>query len=154
MIAKRELRRPRLCVIGTVILFALLTLACPNRSGDRLTHAHLIEFAGDSATDCGHVALGQEFNTANSCVLGAFQEKHSFIVRYDVQGRDSRLVVGLAANDQGRVVIVKYDSEGWDPHQLQSDDRLADNGHVLLKPCPAESKLHKTQTGYLSCFDY
>jgi hypothetical protein len=111
MKAQRKLPARRLYVACSTIFVALLTTACPKRSGDNLAYGHLRRLAGQGSTDCGHVALGEDSTTANNCAVGAFQKKHPFIVRYEVQGRDSQLVVGLATNDHGQVVVVKYDSE-------------------------------------------
>ena len=116
-------------------------------------HGHLRTLAGEGATDCGRVPLGEESTAANNCALEGLQRKHPFIVRYDVQGLDSQLVVGLAANTQGQVVVVKYDSEGWDPRDLRPADKLADDNHVLINPCPVPTEIRKTKLGYLSCFE-
>src|ERR1019366_6378791 len=133
------------------VLIAIVATACTSRDGDKLVYAHLKRLADSPATDCGRVALGEDGTAANECAMAAIQKKSAFLVRYEVQGLDSRLVVGVAADDKGRVVVVKHDTEGWDPHELRPEDRLVDDNHVLVKPCDALAQLHKTERGYLSC---
>jgi hypothetical protein len=69
-------------------------------------------------------------------------------VRYDIQGLDSDLIIGLAQNNAGQLYSVKFDSEGWDTGEMQSQQKIV--GHVLIKPCPSHSPFIHPK-GYLSC---
>jgi hypothetical protein len=92
-----------------IVLAVIFASACPARNGDELAYLHLRRLAGNGAIDCGRVALGKDATSTNECALAAFRAKRPFFVRYEVQGRDSRLVVGFAVDDRTQATVVKHD---------------------------------------------
>ncbi len=63
-------------------------------------------------------------------------------MRYDLQGIDSQVAVGLAGDRAGRTFGIAYDSMGWSdeglqPPKLRSEDRPSHH-KTLSKACEAE----------------
>jgi len=149
--AKKAVCHQLLSAVLATLVLVVEMLGCSRPTGDELASRHLRRIAGDRATDCGHVGLHQSPATVNDCTLAAWKANRSFVVRYDVQGIDSELVVGLASNGNGEISSVKYDSMGWSTDGLRGEKVTEDN-HILLTPCPRPTKLFASKSGYLSCY--
>jgi len=130
----------------------LVFLSCSADKPGAIVYQYLRQTGGDGARDCGYVRLGESATEANHCVEDAYRKRLPFAVRYQVKGLDSQLVVGLAGDGTGRVVSVKYDSEGWD-RSSNENSSLAENNHLLLTACPTPIQFHVSQSGYLACRD-
>ena len=108
---------------------------------------------GDSAgnrVNCGWIDIRENPNPASDCALSAFAHKVPFYVRYNLQGIDSRVSIGVAGEASGKLYIVEYDSRGWG--MTASDGaELTDRKHNYTIPCPSPTTLRKTQTGRLTC---
>jgi len=111
------------------------------------------ELSGDRATDCGRVKVGDDAAEASACALREFHGGRPFLVRYDVQGIDSEVSIGLAS-DSYVVYTVAFDSYGTSPRglsQLPKGSKLMDGNHNVVMSCPAPVKLHVTTTGKVTC---
>jgi hypothetical protein len=126
--------------------------ACSRDKSAAITYKHLRQIGGDSAIDCGYVRFGESDTRTNECVINAYHSHNPFIARYDVKGMDARLVFGLAGDATGRVVSVKYDSEGYGRPEREGAS-LTEGSHVLLTPCPTPIEFFSKQAGYLSCYE-
>jgi hypothetical protein len=144
--------RRLLSVLLGILSAGTVEVGCSRQTGDKMAQRHLSDIAGKEAADCGHVGLHQSPGAANDCAIAAWKIHHAFFVRYDVQGLDSELVVGLASGNSGDVFSVKYDSTGWETHGLRSGVKVLDNSHILVTPCPSPIKLFASDGGYLSCY--
>lgn len=67
-------------------------------------------FTGDSARDCGVVTPSDDRAKVDACVVEAFEAGEPFIARYERQGTDSKVIVALAANTEGKVKLFQWDS--------------------------------------------
>jgi len=100
-----------------IVGFTGLAAGC----GDKCDLAEQLESrAGSGAIDCGHVALGESFSEVDICVGEAFESKRPFFARYDQQGRDSKVTLGIAGDSAGNVTVLTWDSDpsgggGMDP---------------------------------------
>jgi len=70
-----------------------------------------MEEAGPHAIDCGHLDVAEDRSGVNSCIDRAAKAHSPFIARYEVQGIDSRVMEGIAANDKGEFFRLMYDSD-------------------------------------------
>jgi len=103
------------------------------------------------ALDCGWVGIRENPNSASDCALRAFAHASPFYVRYNLQGIDSYVSLGLAGDAQGNAYFVQYDSMGWETGGLAKDTEGTDDNHILVTPCPNPVRLGKTQWGRLKC---
>jgi hypothetical protein len=112
----------------------------------------LFALAGPTAVDCGRVGIRHNPFSATECVLNAFESKKAFLVRYDLQGIDSQVAVGLAGDLAGRAFGIAYDSQGWSDKGLHPPSVGNGDQHLITTPCPKPVKLSKTANGQLTCF--
>jgi hypothetical protein len=70
----------------------------------------LQRFAGDSARDCGSVGRDDDRAEVDGCVAEAFGSGEAFIARYEQQGVDSKVVMAVAADSDGKVKLFQWDS--------------------------------------------
>lgn len=59
----------------------------------------------------------------------------AFYVRYDLPSTDSYAGAGLAANSEGDVFVVEFDTAGFLPRAQKADEQLLDEGHSIVKMC-------------------
>ena len=120
----------------------------------KLLDTRLQDFAGEGATDCGHVAVGKDPDTTTDCVLKAAAEKRPFFARYDLMGIDSQVAGAITGDEKGKVYAIKYDSAGWTSGSVPDPPgtHYAVEGHAIAYPCPAPVKLRKTKSGRVTCF--
>jgi hypothetical protein len=114
----------------------------------RIERQELINIAGKNGKDCGYARFSEDPTPANRCALESIAHQKPFYVAYDVQGRDSHLIVGLALDRLLKLSAVKYDSLGWDTSGVKLPGKVM--GHVLIRPCE-EPHPQVTPRGYLSC---
>ena len=111
----------------------------------------LRELSGDRAMDRRSRGGWHEFlKEATACVLRQFQRGQSFLVRYEIQGIDSEVAIGLASNSH-TVYTVAFDSFGTSPRGLPRGSKLMDGNHNVVLACPMPVRLHVTTTGKLTC---
>jgi hypothetical protein len=110
----------------------------------------LRNLSGDRATDCGRVKIGDNAAEATACVLREFRNGQPFLVRYDVQGIDSEVSIGLVS-DSHAVYTVAFDSFRTSPRGLPKGSNLMDGNHNVVLTCPVPVKLHVTTTGKVTC---
>jgi hypothetical protein len=135
------------------IVFGVMLAGCRRQMSDDVASQHLRSIAGKNATDCGHVGLHQSATAASDCSLSTWKAKRPFLVSYDVQGIDSRLVFGMASDGGGDVFSVKYDSMGWQTDELHAGMKVLDSNHILVVHCPPPVRLFISSAGYLDCHD-
>src|SRR5215468_8477852 len=92
-VAHRLGYRRLLSALPCMLFAGTVLIGCSRQTGDEIAQRHLRDIAGKEAADCGHVGLHQSPVAANDCALAAWKIHSSFLVRYDVQGLDSELVV-------------------------------------------------------------
>jgi hypothetical protein len=97
--------------------------------------------------DCGRVRIGGDPGPATDCALAAFEEKRAFLIRYDLQGIDSDVAIGLVGTPDGSVKALLFDG---DPHG-QGGTSLS-RQRVGEEACPAPVVLFRSPKGRLSCF--
>ncbi|HYG98734.1 MAG TPA: hypothetical protein VD837_06345 [Terriglobales bacterium] len=107
----------------------------------------LISIAGEKAKDCGYIRFGGKPEKANSCAFESLAARQPFYVGYDVQGKDSHLIVGLALDSSGQLYSALFDSQGGETLGLKPPERVV--GQVYIKPCAHAPEV--TPRGYLSC---
>ena len=90
------------------MLSAVVAVGC---SRDCELSAGLRELAGDGATDCGHGVLGSDVSSVDACVVASFEKHWALVVQYDRQGIDSKVVLGIAGDVNGRVTFLLWDSD-------------------------------------------
>ena len=105
--ARMKQRRIRLLVMLYLLVFA----AC--RIGPSVEE--YIEFvrsrAGEGATGCGVVRLGQDRTAAVACATAALEQERPFFVIFQVQGIDSDIYYGLSLDNKGAVMRAIWDSD-------------------------------------------
>ena len=77
-------------------------------------------FAGETARDCGSVAVDGDRADVDACVAEAFDAGEPFIARYEQSGLDSNVISAVASNTEGSVKLFQWDSSpcggsGCDP---------------------------------------
>lgn len=112
----------------------------------------LKQFAGDGAIDCGAVGLGQEPDTASGRALKTHAEGRPLYVSYTVQGIDSQVAIGFAADGAGNVYALEYDSSGWSYEGLGKHLQLSDGNHITMERCSKPVNLRKARSGRVTCF--
>ena len=118
--------------------------------GDMLDR-NLRKRAGSGALNCGTVSIHGDPRAANSCALAAIESGRSFYVRYDLQGLDSRIALGITARTTTEAYLLEYDSWGWSNEGLKPSETLIEGNHILLTPCPKPVRLREVPDGQLSC---
>jgi len=67
--------------------------------------------AGAGAVDCGHVAIGASTTATDQCIADQSAAGTPFFARYDVQGIDSRVALGVVREPQGQTSVLLWDSD-------------------------------------------
>jgi hypothetical protein len=112
----------------------------------------LKKLAGEAAIDCGSVGLMQEPETASACALKTHAYGKPFYVSYTWQGIDSRGAIGFAADANGNVFELDYDSAGWTSEGLPKNLQLSDQNHITTERCSKPVNLRKAGSGGVTCF--
>lgn len=81
----------------------------PNKRFQRT--ASLVELAGRDAHECGIVPLGTESTGAVGCAERMLGKKKPFPLAVELQGIDSHVWNGIAADASGQVSHVFFDSD-------------------------------------------
>lgn len=123
-----------------------------NLAPSSLMDRRLRLLAGDNALNCGIVEVRQDPIPASDCAQKALSAKQPFVVRYNLQGIDSAVSVGLARDSSGHVYGVEFDSMGWTSEGLSKGARRMDGNHTIVEQCPSPVRLRKTNSRRLSCF--
>lgn len=112
----------------------------------------LKQLAGETATDCGVVRVNQKPDTATACALSTHVERKPFYVSYSEWGIDNYGATAFAADADGNVYRVDYDSGGWDKFSLRKNVQLSDGNQFVIKRCSKSVKLRKSADGRVTCF--
>jgi hypothetical protein len=67
--------------------------------------------AGTGAVDCGHVAIGASTAASDQCIADQGAAGTPFFARYDVQGIDSQVALGVVRDPQGQTSVLLWDSD-------------------------------------------
>jgi hypothetical protein len=114
--------------LEVLVLMSVLTLSC----GKKCTlDAEARELAPEGAVDCGRVSLGGDRTATDECVLKNFQEGKPFHGRYERQGIDSHVALGVVRSSDGRVIFLHYDG---DPGGGGGDGRPVVDASVCESP--------------------
>jgi hypothetical protein len=97
--------------------------------------------------DCGRVRIGEDARAATDCAMSSFNRKRSFRVRYDMEGIDSDVAVGLVGDSAGAVTALIFDGDpsGGGGTSLRRQ-------RVGVSPCPTPVRLSTSAKGRLNCF--
>lgn len=131
-------------VLAATLLFPT---ACSKDQAWTETSREMHKLAGPGATNCGYVRLGEDKAAAIECAQSAVSEEQAFTVAFDVQGKDTQLIVGLASSGDRRTFLLEYDPQGWDPNSLKPGAQLL--GKLLVYFCPSPPAIG--DQGDLSC---
>jgi len=103
------------------------------------------EWAGPQGIDCGRVPVRGDPKAATACALAAQKAGKPFRVRYDLQGIDSEVAMGIVRTPAGKVIAISYDG---DPsgHWRYGD------GFTYPKLCPEPVHLWVNPGGRINCF--
>ena len=85
----------------------LVALGCASK--ECVLDDDLRRFAGDSALDCGVADAAHERADIDKCAAAAFDGGQPFIARYERQGPESKLMIAVASNTDGKVKIFRWD---------------------------------------------
>jgi hypothetical protein len=96
-----------------------------------------------SSKNCGRVPTTGDHDEVTRCALSAFGEHRPFRVRYDRQGLDSVLSVGLVSRKTGEMYLLLVDDFSFGTKWAQS---------VQIRPCPQPAVLNITKMGRLTCY--
>ena len=91
----------------------------------------LADIAGRDAYDCGFVPLAVEPLSALACVDKRLEDKHPFLIGIELQGIDSRVWNGIAADAAGRLSYVTFDSD--------VEGRMCNNPRIVVTRCASIS---------------
>jgi hypothetical protein len=111
-----------------------------------VTRQKLLDVAGPNAIDCGHVEIKEDKSKINSCVDAAIKTHSAFMARYERMGIDSRVMTGLAENQQGEFFTLLYDS---DSSGGGSDLEFISENQVVVRGC-REAPKHESD-GTITC---
>ncbi len=67
--------------------------------------------ASQDAIDCGRVAVGEDRETVDNCVIDSFTERQPFYARYDFQGIDSQVAFAIIFHSDGHTDFLQFDSD-------------------------------------------
>jgi hypothetical protein len=70
------------------------------------------QLAGLGSQDCGFVAIGQDAKRTSDCALRLFNQQKPFRAWYEIRGKDSLLIFGLAYNSKRELTMVTLDYMG------------------------------------------
>jgi hypothetical protein len=70
------------------------------------------QLAGLDSHDCGFVAIGEDAKRTSDCAQRLFSQQKPFRAWYEIQGKDSLLIFGLAYNSKRELTMVELDMEG------------------------------------------
>lgn len=122
-------------------------------ASDRVLTERLTTIAGRDATDCGNTTSNGPQDTVATCGLNAFQDHKPFFLGYYTRyGRVLGFAYGLAADSEGNVFSVTYQSmRAFPAVEPTRHTRLADGNHTRIAECIKPVKLRKNGQGMLGC---
>ena len=93
----------------------LVFLACTASSDSNAKNGCDIDasarhLAGDGATDCGSVGIGEDNTAIDACVISSFEKHVPFYAVYAQQGEDSQVAMAFVG-DGSSVWTLNYDSD-------------------------------------------
>lgn len=97
--------------------------------------------------DCGRTSPEENPNKATDCALTAFHEHKAFLVRFDLQGIDSAVAIGLAGTEEGVVTALFFDGDPSGGGGTSITRQV-----VSQRVCPTPTTLFKSPKGRLNCF--
>jgi hypothetical protein len=94
-----------------VLAVAIAGAGCGSSSPACDLDALLRRRAGGGAIDCGHVAVGAASAVTDQCIADRSVAGTPFFARYDVQGVDSQVALGVVRDPQGQTSVLLWDSD-------------------------------------------
>jgi hypothetical protein len=132
--------------IEATILMCFLAVSCDKNC---VLDTEVRAQAGAGAVDCGLVLLGGDRSTTDDCVVKAFQDGKPFYARYERQGKDSHVALGVARASDGRIIFLHYDG---DPDGGGGDGRPVVDASVCEAPrVHSSASSRPTGTAPLEC---
>jgi hypothetical protein len=101
--------------------------------------------SGQGAIDCNRESGGGGPSAMSRCIKSSFKNKRAFHVEQDLDGIDSGLAVGLAANAEGDTYMVGYDDAGVNTTGLGNHAEVFDNGHIVVVLCPRPTEFRPAE---------
>ena len=100
---------------GNLSRFALVAVVAIStisfmQADDELDQVHAA-LAGQDAVDCGSSGVGEDRTAVDNCVVRALKSTKPFRARFDKQGIDSAISVGIIRTAAGQVFMTSYDSD-------------------------------------------
>jgi hypothetical protein len=92
--------------------------------------------------ECGRVRISRNSKNANDCVIGAFNQRKPFRVRYDEQGVDTLAARSIVMTPAGKPIEI-----GWTSDTLWPSAP----GYVGQRPCFQPARLKMNPHGELEC---
>ena len=109
--------------------------------------ARSAELVGPQGVDCGRVHPREDAKKTTECGLAAQAAGQAFRIRYDLQGIDSAVAVGIVRTSAGEVLALFFDG---DPMGGGGVSPLRQR--VSVRPCPKPVHLWVDRSGRISCF--
>lgn len=98
--------------------------------------------AGQGASDCGVVRLGQDRAAAIACSTAALKDGHPFFVILGVQGIDSESYYGLSIDSEGSAMRTRWDSDIYGGSRFRARHRthvaVCENPRVVPEGLPVQ----------------
>lgn len=135
--------------IGLLMLSVILT-ACSGTKQKGSIEATLEEFAANAARKCNTVAQSAAAANEHRCVSEAISRRESFVFVTEVQGLDGVMIVGVAGNNRGNAIVMKYDVQGWDPNSVRPGAEISEDQRLLTRKC-VTSRLAVDSAGIWDC---
>jgi hypothetical protein len=95
------------------------------------------QLSGWPAIDCGSVPINGDRGDVDNCVQSAFLAHKPFVARYEEQGMDSVLAIGIAATPQRQFYFLTYNS---DPSGGSKTGE-----RIRIRPCRGEKAINDDQ---------
>ena len=153
-----KLRIPMYFVAGAIVLWLVLLssthydvtfaikMGIISLQGGDLLDRTMKKYA-PGAVNCGRVETNADPEPATRCALDAFEGKRAFHVRYDLQGIDSAVAIGLVGAMDGGVRVILFDGDPMGQEYISLFRQRVDEG-----ACPAPVNLFRSPNGRLNCF--
>ena len=100
-----------LCAMLAAVVPLLSPCACGGPGTACDLDSLLRQRAGAAAVDCGRVSKGVPSTATDQCIADQTARAAPFHARYDLQGVDSEVVLGVVRDAAGRASILLWDSD-------------------------------------------
>jgi len=97
--------------VPALLAGAIAVAGCGSSSPACDLDALLRRRAGAGAVDCGHVGIGAATAATDQCIADRSAAGTPFFARYDVQGIDSQVAMGVVRDPRGQTSVLLWDSD-------------------------------------------